>query len=54
MMVAERIVDDKLERPGRGQTSGDLDQHGGKHDRQPAAIGPQQVDDEARHILSPY
>jgi hypothetical protein len=44
MVVAERIVDDELERPRRSQTGADLDKHGEKDDGQPAAIGSQKLD----------
>ena len=46
MMVAQRIVDHELERPGSGKAHRDFDKHGGKHDREPAAIRPQKTNDQ--------
>src|SRR4030081_419975 len=50
MVIAERVVDDELEGPGRGKASADLDQHGDKHDRQPAAIGTKKIEHQACHV----
>ncbi len=46
MVRAERIVEHEFQRPRRGQRHQHFDQHGCEHDRQPASIRPQQVENQ--------
>ena len=50
LVVAERVVEDELEGPRRGQAHRDLDQHGDEHDHQPAPVGPDELEHQARQL----
>ena len=52
-MVAERVVEDKLERPRRGEAHCDLHQHREEHDHQPAPVRPDEGEHEVRQRLVP-
>ena len=49
---ADHVVDDDLERPGRRQAHGGLHHHGEQDDQQSAAIGSDQVADQAKHTVA--
>jgi hypothetical protein len=48
-VIAERVVEDELQRPRCGKAHQRLDHHRGEHDDQPAAIGPDQLADQRQH-----
>jgi hypothetical protein len=48
-VIAERVVEDELQRPRCGEAHQRLDHHRGEHDDQPTAIGPDQLADERQH-----
>ncbi len=49
LVLAERIVENELERPRRGEAHRDLDEHRHEYDEEPPMVRPKELQHEARH-----